>query len=393
MSDDAPAGSAPASALGVRIAAAEVLHVRKAIEHPAGPAGATNASRESLFVKLTADDGTEGWGETYALPGTRAILEAMATATVGADVASIGGWPPPIQYDEVGASFALGAIDIAWHDLVGKLLGVPASALLGRRRRDRVDVYASGFLYRAVDRSAAHGSAAHWLDEAAQLIEDGYRSIKVRIGGLPVDEELDRLTAICELVPDDTNVMIDAWGAYTPSTALRVGQRLSELGIVWFEEPTPPGPDYAGYEALATAMPLPVAGGESIRTRAGMHSLLDRRAVDVIQPDAAICGGLRNVMFIAELAVLYGTSCVPHTWNGGVMAAATLQVLAAMPPTGRIADDVGPWLEYDTSENPFIRGALCEPPTLVDGAFEVPDTPGLGCLVDEPFLRAHLVDR
>jgi D-galactarolactone cycloisomerase len=388
MSDDDPPEPAAKRVLGVTISAADVLHVRKEIVHPAGPAGATNRWRESLFVKLTADDGTVGWGETYASVGTREILEVMAAAAVGVELSSIGGWPPPYQYDEVGASFALGAMDIAWHDLVGKLLGVPVYELLGRRRRDRIDVYASGFLYRAVDQPAAH-----WMDEAAHLIESGYQAIKVRIGGLPVDEELDRLAAICDLVPDETTVMVDAWGAYTPSTALRVGHRLHDLGIAWFEEPISPGPECAGYEAITAAMPLPVAGGEAARTRAALHALLDRRAVDVIQPDAAICGGLRNVMFTAELAVLYGISCVPHTWNGGVMAAATMQVLAAMPLTGRVADDVGPWLEYDTTENAFIRGALCEPPTLVDGAFEVSNAPGLGCTVDEPFLRAHLVDR
>ncbi|MDW3216775.1 MAG: mandelate racemase/muconate lactonizing enzyme family protein [Ilumatobacteraceae bacterium] len=387
MSDEPPPATAPTGPLGVEIVDAEVLHVRKALEHPAGPAGASNAWRESTFLKLTTDDGTVGWGETYSVAGTPARLRQVAETLIGTPLAAIGGWPPPFGLDEVGDSFVLGAIDIARHDLIGSILGVPAHALLGPQRRTTVQAYASGFLYRQ-----GSDPAGHWLDEAQQLVDAGYRSIKVRIGGLDVDEELDRLTAIRELVPTGTTLMVDAWGAYTPATAMRVGDRLYDLGVVWFEEPCPPGPDCAGYEGLVTSMRVPIAGGEAARTRSALLSLLQRRAVDVIQPDAAICGGMTNVMFAAELAVLHGLSCVPHTWNGGVMAAATMHVLAAMPLTGRIADGTGPWLEYDTTENAFLRGALVDPPHLIDGSFPIPDGPGLGVEVDEAFLRAHLVD-
>lgn len=387
MSDEPPPVAASAGPLGLRIAQAEVLHVRKALEHPAGPAGASNRWRESTFLKLTADDGTVGWGETYCVAGTPARLRQIAEGLVGTPINAIGGWPAPFGLDEAGDSFALGAIDIARHDLVGRILGVPAHELLGPKRRSEVQVYASGFLYR-------QGSepAGHWLDEAHELVDTGFRSIKVRMGGLDVDEELDRLTAIRDLVPAGTTLMVDAWGAYAPATAMRVGDRLYDLGVAWFEEPCPPGADCAGYEALTAAMRVPVAGGEAARSRTALMSLLQRRAVDVIQPDAAICGGMTNVMFTAELAALHGLSCVPHTWNGGVMAAATMQVLAAMPLTGRITDDVGPWLEYDTTENAFLRGALVDPPRLVDGAFAIPDGPGLGVEIDEAFLRAHIVD-
>lgn len=387
MSDEPPPIATPASPLGVKIADAEVLHVRKSIMHAAGPAGASNRWRESTFLKLTADDGTVGWGETYSVAGAPARLRQVADGLIGTQLNTLGGWPPPFGLDEVGDSFVLGAIDIARHDLVGRILGVPAHELLGPRRRTTVQVYASGFLYR-------QGSepADHWLDEAQQLVDDGYRSIKVRMGGLDVDEELDRLAAIRELVPADTTLMVDAWGSYTPATAMRVGDRLYDLGVVWFEEPCPPGPDCAGYEALVTSMRIAIAGGEAARTRSALASLLRRRAVDVIQPDAAICGGMTNVMFAAELAAMHGLSCVPHTWNGGVMAAATMHVLAAMPLTGRIADSMGPWLEYDTTENAFLRGALVDPPRLVDGRFSIPDGPGLGVEIDEAFLRAHLVD-
>ena len=123
MSDEPPPTGSSRSPLGVKIADAEVLHVRKALEHPAGPAGASNRWRESTFLKLTADDGTVGWGETYSVAGTPARLRLVAETLVGTPLNALGGWPPPFGLDEVGDSFVLGAIDIARHDLVGRLLG------------------------------------------------------------------------------------------------------------------------------------------------------------------------------------------------------------------------------------------------------------------------------
>ncbi len=368
----------------MRVAEVHVLHVRAPLSEPAGPAGVYNRHRESLLLKLISSEGAVGWGETYALPGVRETLAALAGPLSGAPLT--GAWPKPPGLDETGASLALSAIDIAWHDLLGHTLGVPVHTLLGGARRDRIPVYASGFLYR----EGKH-PAEVWPQEAQALLDRGFHAMKVRMGGYPPAEELDLLRRLREDLPSHVTVMVDAWGSYSPAVADQVGVRLAELGVAWFEEPT--------HLSLPRARSgVPVAGGEMGRNRAQFAHWLHSGAFDVIQPDASICGGLANARFVGELAALHEVACVPHTWNGAVMAAATLHLAAVLPLTARLGDGtwpghrgVGPMLEYDTSENPFIRDVVTNPPALVQGCFAVPDSPGLGIEVDEERLAQYRI--
>ena len=86
----------------------------------------------------------------------------------------------------------------------------------------------------------------------------------------------------------------------------RMGRVLDELNFEFFEEPLPQSPRYAGYEVLRDKLPLPLAGGEAVDSRIAAKDLIDRRAVDIIQPDAALCGGIGEALFIGELAALSG---------------------------------------------------------------------------------------
>src|SRR5262249_5109685 len=152
-------------------------------------------------------------------------------------------------------------------------------------------------------------------------------------------------------------------------------------------------PTHVASPPLTARLDIPVAGGEMGRTRAEFQRMVQLREFDILQPDAAICGGLRTARFVAELAATNGIGCVPHTWNGPVMAAATLHLAAVMPPAGRTGDvDGGPLLEVDTSENPFMRDIVHNPPSLVDGGFPVTDSPGLGIELDEAALAHYRVN-
>jgi D-galactarolactone cycloisomerase len=209
--------------------------------------------------------------------------------------------------------------------------------------------------------------------------------MKVRIGGHPPAEELPLLQRLREQLPGHITLMADAWGSYAPTVAENVGRRLGELGFAWFEEPTK-----LTHHRLASRLAVPIAGGELGRTRMDFVRWLDENAFDVVQPDAAICGGLGNARFVGELAALREVACVPHTWNGAIMAAATLHLAAVLPPVARLGDGgTGPMLEYDTTENPFIREVVRNPPQLVQGCFTVPDCPGLGVDIDEDRLDKY----
>jgi D-galactarolactone cycloisomerase len=359
----------------MRVVSAEVIHLRVPLRVPAGPAGVYNTHRETLLLRLVAADGTVGWGETYAMPGTMPLLESLARGLVGASLDRA--WPRPAGLDEVGAALALGAIDMAWHDLLGRVLGVPVQVLLGGAVRERVPAYASGFLYQR-DRHPAQV----WPAEAKALLERGFRAMKVRIGALPPAAEMALLAELRRSLPDDVELVVDAWGSYAPATAVWVGERLGELGVGWFEEPT-----HHEYPELAARLSVPVAGGEMGRTRAEFARWITTRTFDVVQPDLAICGGFGVARFVGELAAVSGVGCVPHSWNGPVMAAATVHLASVLPTSARVGDGTrltaGPMLEYDTSENPLMRDIVHDAFDVVDGFVTVPDSPGLGVELDE----------
>jgi D-galactarolactone cycloisomerase len=368
----------------MRLASVETLLVRHALSRGTGPAGAYNHQRQTVVIKLTTTDGIVGWGETYAVAGVRDAIETtLKPLLLQHDDIVSGRLHQQMRDATFGNGFAVGGLDIALHDLRGKTLGVPIHALYGGAHRASVRAYASGLCYReGLDPSET------WLAEACALVERGFSAIKMRIGGYPPEHELPLIQRVKEALPRGTQLFVDAWGAYSPATAIAVGRELQRLGIGWFEEPLPQA-GYAGYEHVAAALDMPVAGGEMLQSRAAFKELFDRRGVDIVQPDICICGGIGEARFVADLAALYGVVCVPHTWNGAIMHVASLHLAAVLSSSTRVPDPVAGLLEYDTTENELIRRLVQPEWQPVDGCFVVPTGPGLGVEIDEEWIRAH----
>ena len=196
------------------------------------------------------------------------------------------------------------------------------------------------------------------------------------------------MTRLREAFPT-LELMADGNAAYTLRQALEVGRHLHDLAFRWFEEPMPTT-DYAGYERLRDALPLALAGGESIQSRGQARDLVDRRAVDIIQPDVSICGGIGEALVIAGMARLAAIETHPHACNGALGLAATLQVLGAIPDPNRLPADA-PLLEHDFGPNPARTDLLATPLEFRDGWFTIPAGPGLGVEVDEDFVRREAV--
>lgn len=368
----------------MRLATFETLLVRHALSRPTGPAGAYNSERRTVVIKLTTTEGLVGWGEAYAVAGVRDAIETTLKPLLLQQDDLAGGDVHQLMVDATfGNGFAVGGVDIALHDLRGKALGVPIHALYGGARRARVRAYASGLCYQQ-----GLDPRDTWLREACEAVERGFTAIKMRIGGYPPEHELPLIRQVKAALPERTQLFVDAWGAYTPATALRVGRELEQMGIGWYEEPLPQA-GYAGYEHIAAALDMPVAGGEMLQSRAAFKELFDRRAVDIVQPDICICGGIGEARFVADLAALYGVLCIPHTWNGAIMHVASLHLAAVLPAPTRVPEPLGSVLEYDTTENELIRRLVSPEWQPVDGSFTVPSGPGLGVEVDEEWIRAH----
>jgi L-alanine-DL-glutamate epimerase-like enolase superfamily enzyme len=139
---------------------------------------------------------------------------------------------------------------------------------------------------------------------------------------------------------------------------------------------------YQSYPELAADLAIALAGGELSESRSAAFDLMARRAVDIIQPDPVICGGIGETIFIAGVARLLGIGCVPHTSGGAIGVAAGLQALACIADQSAPEASQPTYLEYPSPTNP-VQAAIA-PARLVpvDGWVDVPSTPGLGIEID-----------
>jgi D-galactarolactone cycloisomerase len=321
------------------------------------------------------------------LGGAESLLrDTLAPMLLGADPTSFRLLQRQLFAASFYNGFAVGAIDIALHDLAGKALGVPAHRLYGGVLRSELSIYASLPGY-----DDARALEDLWLEEACEVAQQGIRGVKLRIGRFPPSREMHAIRKVREALPSEVKLMVDANAAYSMSTALHVGEELADIGVEWFEEPLPQH-GYHGYPELRQKLRLPLAGGEGLQSRAGFAELLGRGGVDIVQPDVSICGGIGECLFVGELAALSAVQCIPHCWAGAVTLAATLHVVALLPDASKLPGGEPPLVEFDVTESPFrddITGGAFTPS---NGVLQVPNAPGLGVELDEAVLRRYALD-
>jgi D-galactarolactone cycloisomerase len=361
----------------VNIGRAEVLVLSHRLSRTRYFSTGSNTTRDAVVVRLEDTDGRVGWGETYLVPGALEAARELVRGLVGVDAEAAA-----TRLAETGAAhrWALSAVAIALDDLRARQRRIPVAALYGEPHRTRVEAYASSAGY-----VEGEDPAVTWSREAAAVRASGFRSFKLRIGRTPLERELPAIRSAVAGVPGLT-WMADGNGAYEDAGARRLGVELGDLGFAWLEEPLPTA-DYAAYAPLRHDLTLPIAGGETIERPEVASAHLARGCFDIVQPDVSICGGIEPVLRIAAAAAERGVACVPHSCNGAIGLAATLQVLALLParaPT-HAAD---PMLEHDVGENPIRTDLLCDP-IGVDGTgtIRIPTGPGLGIEVDEAAVR------
>jgi D-galactarolactone cycloisomerase len=340
---------------------------------------------QSCLVKITAEDGTIGWGEGHAPLGPRATVavveDVLAPLLVGEDPLAI-----ERHWERMYGSMrlrghvagyqleAIAGVDIALWDLAGKLVGLPAYRLLGGPFITELPAYASGVPGRTVEERAA---------SAERFIADGYTAMKASIGRGSLDEDLAAVAALIETVGGRADVLVDAHGAYASHTALHVGRELQRLGVKWLEDPLPPE-DVEGYVALAAALEMPVAAGETECTRWQFEERLRQKAVDLILPDICRAGGITEGRKIATVADIHNVRWAAHVSMGTSVHVAAAAHLAAASANFLI-------FEFSSTPNPIGENLLTRPLHPEGGILRVPDGPGLGIDFDEQRLQQHLL--
>lgn len=370
----------------MKIAGIRTHLLRHTLDQPFESAFSRFTERWACLVEVTCDDGTVGWGECLgpAAPNA-ATVQAMAPLLIGRTPLEI----EPIwtrlygQFRDQGqrglTATAQSGIDIALWDIAGKHFGVPVHVLGGGAYRHSVPAYATGG-FRMVGRDRIEALA----EELERHVAQGFTAAKIKIG-YGHHGDVAAIRAAREVLGWNRALMIDANHGYDAVEAIRLGRAVADQEIEWFEEPVVPE-QLESYVEVRRGQPIPVAGGETWHTRYAHVQALGARAVDILQPDVAGCGGITEMKKIAAMAETTGVRVVPHVWGTGIHVAASLQVLAMLPPVPERHAPSDPWLEFDRTPNPFRMAILKEPIACDGGRVAIPTGPGLGVEVDREAL-------
>ena len=345
--------------------------------------------RVALLVRLTDADGQVGWGETWAMPGAAAavirggLAQAVLAQADGTPRALWHAMGQTLTYDRRGAThMAMSAIDVAAWDLAGRRAGMSIARLLGGAVRHEVQAYVSGpFLKPGPD---PYRDFARDIDG---YLDAGFKAMKLRLG-LDARAEGALLARLRARVGDAFPLMVDLNEGATVRSALAFAQRFADSDLVWLEEPIRHD-NLPGYVQLAKALPMALAGGEALLGVTPFRDFLGQGALDVVQPDLALCGGFTEGQKIAALADAYGVPVVPHVWGTAINFHASLQFIAGLPEL-RGPGLRYPMFEFDPSFNPF-RDMCGTVGVRADGWMDIPDAPGLGIEIDPRQFEAHVV--
>jgi L-alanine-DL-glutamate epimerase-like enolase superfamily enzyme len=274
---------------------------------------------------------------------------------------------------------AIGALDMALHDLRGKALGKPCYELLGVPVRQSVTPYAS--LQPEVSSFDVYlESMLNWVLKARQR---GFRAAKLEITpmgpyahkGLEGGEGrmTEVIAAVRKAVGPDFVLMVDVQYAFPDADACLAAIREWEPFQLFFIETPLPSDDLVGYARLSAEQPIPIAAGEWLTTRYEFLDLMDRGKVSVVQPDIGRVGGLTEARRVCELARQRSLTVVPHLWKTGISIAAALHLAAVTPHCAFIE-----FLPRELCESSLRRELVREEPCMIDGQIQLPTRPGLG---------------
>jgi len=359
-------------------------------------------SFDSAIVRIDTDAGITGWGEAKVAAGSfgdyhgvvAIINREFGPALLGEEPRDIvriwerlyngtrdhyalerGHVFPALGRRGVSVS-AISGIDIALWDILGKSLDAPVWRLLGGRRAPSMPAYASGG-WAPADRIGAQ--------LAEYVAHGGFRAVKMRVGvfdGSP-QASAERVMAARKALGPDIAILCDAHGTFTVSEARQFCYLVRDCGVDWFEEPVT-ADDKAGMAEVRRSTHIPIAAGESEYTRFDFRDMIAHGAVDILQPDPSICGGISETMRIGALAGAANLRLAPHLWTGAPGFAAGLHVAAATP--------CAHILEYSLGANPMIHELVEESFEVQAGRIAIPERPGLGITIREDFLARHAID-
>ena len=345
----------------------EVLKVT--LDRPYAAGGRKVDGNWHVLARITAEDGTEGFG--YVVKQREDLVRAIATATaelgqhlVGLDILNIEtAWEMLAKRaDWIGPGgfvhWAIAPLDIAMWDAAGKLTGQPVHKMLGGYR-DGIEAYASADLWYSLSLDELTASAASHA-------ENGFSAIKLRLAKTAgAAEQAARVKAAAGGAGPDVGIMVDATESWDLLTAREMGLALQDAGIFWFEDPLV-HTDLEGLAELTSMLDIAVTGGEHLYQLVQFRDTFQARALDIAILDLARVGGITPWRKIAALAEAFHMKVCGH-----VVPEVHVHLLAAVPN--------GHMVEFMPRSTPILDGM----PEPQDGILKAPDGPGLGFSLNE----------
>ncbi len=334
-----------------------------------------------LIVEINTDAGTTGVGDA-TLEGQSLAVQALietvkANSIIGKslfDVAHIVSTLVSGTFWRGGPVLmsAVGGMEIAMLDAIGKLLEVPIYQLVGGRYRGAIRAYANGW-YRTASQPD------RFAEEACSVVEKGYTALKFDPLGQTFGEftpsglknAVEIVRRVRAAVGADVDILLDLHGRLTPHAARVFLGAISDLCPYWIEEPVPPE-QVDQLPGVMHGHSIRVALGERLYSKSAFRDFFRVGHVDVVQPDLGHTGGLFEGRLIAAMAEAEGTMVAPHTGNSPIVTAASLH-LAAATPNALIQET------FDDFDHPTMRREIFPGlPGLLNGELPVPTGDGLG---------------
>lgn len=356
---------------------------------------------DMTLIVITTEDGLQGFGEAKAAVGSSGVCASIVSCVenelkpilIGKDAGNISriwehlyngtrdhyalerGRKFPILGRRGLTVSAISGVDTALWDLKGKALNVPVMVLLGGACRDKMPAYASG----------GWASAEEIGEQLNGYVSKGFNGVKMRVGIMDdtVENSIRRVRAARETLGNEIKIMADAHGTFSVPEAKRFCRGVEDCNLYWLEEPISPDNPQGTAEVRASTS-TPIAAGESEYTCFDIRDLISLRAIDVVQPDSAIIGGITEAMRVGQLAHTFQLELAPHCWGSAFSFMAGVNVAFASPSATII--------EFSLGGNPMMYDLVEETIEAKDGMIEAPEGPGLGLTPNWDFVKEFSQD-
>ena len=379
------------------------MRIRKATIYDLPLNSDADGTRQNpVILRIDTDSGIYGCGEVGLAYGTGAhaaiamLADLARQFLIGADPGRVewvwdqvfrqtfwGQGGGPVLYG------ALSAIDQALWDIKGKAAGLSVHEMMGGRVNDDLRLYANGWYRKKVQ-------PAEYAEAALRVVEKGYTAMKLDPFKLDENGKLiyprrhtsrarhdlayERLAAVREAVGDGIDILVEIHGNLGTMDAIKFGRRIADLDPYFMEEPVD-AMNVESMRRIAESVDVPIAGGERLYTRYQFRPFIEQQALDILQPDMGLCGGLTEAKKIAAHGETYNLHVQPHNCGGPVSTAACVQLDAGL--TNFAIQEVFPFFDdgrYDIVTDAYETG-------IENGVIKVRELPGLGVSLNDDFLN------